>query len=315
MINHPTPELPYQSVSTDIFEWQDRHYLVTVDSYSNWFDIDYLADITSKTVIKRLKDRFATHGIPSILMSDNGRQFTSREFQQFALDWDFKHITSSPTFPQSNGLAENAVKQAKQLMEKSKRTHSDPLLGLLNLRNIPRDSLGSPAQRLLSRRTRTTIPIAKKLMQPRPLSNLKTSSQLKKKRFQQKKYYDKTAKDLVKLNPDQVVRIQTDKGFDKIGVVKGTTDSPRSYKVSVDGKVLVRNRKHLLPVKERQPNNPEPTVLSFPLPKEDETVQDTGKPVGVTNVPEIQDTTPVVTTRSGRESKPNPKFIGNQWTK
>ena len=111
-------------------------------------------------------------------MSDNESQCVSREFNPFAKDWNFKHVTCSPRFSQSNDLAENAVKQAKQLMNKSKRTHSDPLLGLLNLRNIPRDhELGSPAQRLFSRRTRTTLPVAKKLMQPKAISTNKTSSQ------------------------------------------------------------------------------------------------------------------------------------------
>ena len=63
----------------------------------------------------------------------------------------FYSTTSSPEFPQSNGLAERAVRSAKQLMEKSHRDGSDVFLSLLNLRNIPRDpTLGSPAERLMS---------------------------------------------------------------------------------------------------------------------------------------------------------------------
>ena len=46
-MNHPIAETPYQNVSADIFKWNDRDYLVTVDSYSNWFDIDCLPDMTS----------------------------------------------------------------------------------------------------------------------------------------------------------------------------------------------------------------------------------------------------------------------------
>ena len=164
MKSHPTPELPWTQVSADIFEWNDMKYLVIVDAYSGWFETDTLHDMSFKTVIKKMKRHFAVHGIPELLMTDNGSQFVSREFHLFAKEWGLKQVTSSPTYPQSNGLAENAVKQAKKLLEKSKRDGSDPMLSLLNLRNTPKDSnLGSPAQRLMSRRTRTVVPTSKKL--------------------------------------------------------------------------------------------------------------------------------------------------------
>ena len=351
MINHPVPKLPYEYVSADIFEWNDRHYLITVDAYSNWFDIDFLSDMTSKTIIKKLRERFATHGIPMTLMSDNGRQFVSREFKAFATEWDFKHVTSSPNFPQSNGQAENAVKQAKQLMEKSKRSHSDPYLGLLNLRNIPRDEkLGSPSQRLFSRRTRTTIPIAKKLMKPKAFSSKEISTQLQKKKDQQKRYYDKTAKDLDSLKPGQVVRLQTDKGFNRIGKVKGGAGGPRSYRVIVEGKELVRNRKHLLPVDEAMPSDEEESEDEFPPPIHVERSQDglplrdpvsgqdgsmpgvapsPAQPAGVPPSPTQPASVPPSPTRPaqsvrkrcctprvsryGRTSKPNPRFTSSQW--
>ena len=80
-------------------------------------------------------------------------------------------MTNSPTYSQSNGLAENAVKQAKKLLERSKRDGFDPILELPNLRNTPRDcNLGSPAQRLMSRRSRTVPPISKKLLQPKVIA-------------------------------------------------------------------------------------------------------------------------------------------------
>ncbi|XP_070183947.1 uncharacterized protein [Littorina saxatilis] len=85
-----------------------------------------------------MKHLFATHGIPEKLMTDNGSQFVSHEFEQFAKEWNFVHTTSSPYYPKSNGLAENAVKQAKQLLNKSKKDGSDMMLGLLNLRQHPK---------------------------------------------------------------------------------------------------------------------------------------------------------------------------------
>ena len=147
---------------------------------------------------------------------------------------NFHHVTSSPHFPQSNGLVENAVKQAKNLLDKCKKDGSDPLLGLLNLRNVPRDQvLGSPVQCLMSRRTRCLLPVAKKLLAPRALNNKHVSSHLKSKRMQQKAFYDRGAKPLPPLNPQQVVRLQTNKGYDKVGIVKQPTADPRSYIVNV----------------------------------------------------------------------------------
>ena len=93
---HPVPDLPWSTVGTDIFEWNGQHYLVIVDSYSGWFEIDLLRDLTANTVITKLKRHFSVHGSPHKLISDNGTQFTSQRFTDFALAWDFSHVTSSP---------------------------------------------------------------------------------------------------------------------------------------------------------------------------------------------------------------------------
>ncbi|KAJ8349022.1 hypothetical protein SKAU_G00276110 [Synaphobranchus kaupii] len=93
---HPVPDLPWSTVATDIFEWNGQHYLVLVDSYSGWFEIDLLRNMTCTTVITKLKWHFSVHGSPHKLISDNGAQFTSQRFKEFASTWDFVHVTSSP---------------------------------------------------------------------------------------------------------------------------------------------------------------------------------------------------------------------------
>ena len=115
---------------------------------------------------------------------------------QVGSEWSFEHVTSSPYFPQSNGFAENVVKQAKSLLEKSKKDCSDPLLGLLNLWN---QVLASPGQQLMSRRTRYVLPVARKLLIPKALNTRHVSSHLKLKRQQQKLYHDQHAKPLLPL--------------------------------------------------------------------------------------------------------------------
>ena len=124
------------------------------------------------------------------------------------------------------------------------------MLGFLNLRNTPNDwNLGSPAQRLMSRRTQT-LKILKKLFAPKVILCNQVSQSIRKKR-QQNVYYDKSAKTLRTLKENQAVRIQTTKRYDKLGVMKQIAKKPRSYIVESDGKVYRRNRRHLLAVPER----------------------------------------------------------------
>ncbi len=119
----------------------------------------------------------------------------SNKFKYFAMGWDFVHKTSSPNYPQSNGLAEHAVRSTKQLMEKSKRDGIDIYLNLLNLQNVPRDpKLGSPAQRLMSRQTHTTLSLHSSLLEPSPLASNEIHAQLTKNRRCQKNSSDKRCK-------------------------------------------------------------------------------------------------------------------------
>ncbi len=35
---HHVPDLPWSTVTTDIFKWRGKHYQMVVDSYSGWYD-------------------------------------------------------------------------------------------------------------------------------------------------------------------------------------------------------------------------------------------------------------------------------------
>ena len=89
--------------------------MITVDYLTNFWEVDRLENTKSKTVIRKLKAHFARYGIPDVVFSDNGPQYTSEEFRNFSRSWDFRHKTSSPGYPQSNGKVESAVKTAKRL--------------------------------------------------------------------------------------------------------------------------------------------------------------------------------------------------------
>ena len=109
MIPFRTPSKPWEMVATDLFTWDKAEYLIIVDYHSRFFEVAKLPDTKSTTVITHTKSAFARHGIPSELISDNGPQYSSKEFELFAKQWEFKHTTVSPLNPQANGLVEKAV--------------------------------------------------------------------------------------------------------------------------------------------------------------------------------------------------------------
>ena len=56
-----------------------------------------------------------SHGIPDALISDNGPQYSAKEFEEFIKIYDFTHITIvSPYHPQGNSEVERAVKTGHQ---------------------------------------------------------------------------------------------------------------------------------------------------------------------------------------------------------
>ena len=117
---HERPTQPWAKAAADLFTEEGRHYLITVDYCTNFWEVDYLGtDTSSRAVINKLRAHFARHGIPRELITDNGPQFSSGEFSGFARSWNFAHVTTSPYYPQANGQAESAVKTAKGLMKKA----------------------------------------------------------------------------------------------------------------------------------------------------------------------------------------------------
>ena len=95
-MTHPLPTAPWQVVATDCFELDGQSYCVFVDTYSDFIEVTEVEDMSTETLVKKTKPIFATHGVPAVLISDNGTNYASREFEQFAQEWDFRHITTSP---------------------------------------------------------------------------------------------------------------------------------------------------------------------------------------------------------------------------
>ena len=242
LIPHEIPSRPWVKVGTNLFQVKDSHYMVMVDYYSSFIEVDLLEEQTSKEVIKHLKRHFSRYGIPEILRSDNGPQYTSdRRFKKFEKDWNFEHVFSSPHYSQSNGKAENTVKTMKRLMTKATESGRDPWLALLEYRNTPSESMtSSPAQWMMGRRTRGLLPTTTKALKPEIVDERKAITAAKNK---QKVYYDHGAKDLPELRPNDLVRIQPlQPGKPWQPAVVKTKVDDRSYEVMTEtGTTLRRN--------------------------------------------------------------------------
>lgn len=184
------------------------------------------------------------------MISDNGPQFSSREFQAFAKDWEFSHKTSSPHHAQSNGMAERGVQTVKLMLTKAKADGKDPYLSLLNLRSTPLEDIrASPAQLLMGRRVRTRLPATPQMLKPCMVSNTVQQS-LQTRQQKQKGYFDHGTKELQKLQIGDSVRIWQN-GLWNPAQVTELSDQPRSYVVQTpDGQVYRRNRKFLMQSKD-----------------------------------------------------------------
>lgn len=93
LISHEVLSRPWAKVGTDLFVFDSKDYLITVDYFSNFWEIDYLADTKSTTVIRKLKAHFARQGTPDTVVSDNGPQYASQDFKKFSERWGFQHVT------------------------------------------------------------------------------------------------------------------------------------------------------------------------------------------------------------------------------
>ena len=173
-----------------------------------------------------MKGIFARHGIPTTVISDNV-PFNSECFKEFAKEWQFNLITSSPHFPQSNGLAEHNVQTIKSLLKKAKESHCDPELALLEFRNRPITGLdSSPAQLLMGWRLRSRLPMIPTVLDTD--TSMKVRDSLVKQQQHSQLYHDRQCKPLTPLKPNEVVRVKHDSQWKPAVVIRKHT-MPCSY--------------------------------------------------------------------------------------
>ena len=156
------PSGPWERIHIDFAgPFLGKMFLLVVDAYSKWLEVEVMPiHITSSFTITKLRKIFATHGLPEVLVSDNGPSFVSSEFEEFLKKNGVRHITSAPYHPASNGQVERMVRIFKEAMKTLETGDIECKVSrfLLRYRTTPHGTTGSsPAELLFKRQLRTAL--------------------------------------------------------------------------------------------------------------------------------------------------------------
>ena len=159
------PQRPWQRVHVDFAgPVEGKQLLVVVDAYSKWCDVHICASASSAAAIEKLRMSFSSHGLPVILVSDNGTAFTSAEFQAFTRGNRILHKFSPPLHPASNGQAEALVKVVKSGIAQRSGGSLQTRLSRFRFKylNTPHSTTGrTPAELMLGRPMRGTMDLVR----------------------------------------------------------------------------------------------------------------------------------------------------------
>ena len=84
------------------------HLLVVIDKFSKWIEAQPIGKIQSEQAVQFFTDIVHRFGVPNSMITDNGTQFTGKEFLRFCDDYHIRVDWSSMAYPQTNGQVERA---------------------------------------------------------------------------------------------------------------------------------------------------------------------------------------------------------------
>jgi hypothetical protein len=163
-------------------------FLIIVDSYSKWIDVHMMNSMSTTATICKLRSTFATHGLPDVIVTDNGGSFTSSEFANYMHVNGIKHRTTAPWHPSSNGCDKRAVQIFKESMKKMNGGTTEEKLQfvLFHYRIRPQSTTQvPPCQLLMNRQLKSRLDLI--------FPNIE--NRVHNKQSKQKFYHDKTTKE------------------------------------------------------------------------------------------------------------------------
>lgn len=161
------PSMPWQRIHIDFAgPFMEHYFLVVVDAKSKWLEVIPMKKITSYYTIRSLREILARFGLPTTIVSDNGSNFTSVEFQEFLKSNGIYHRRTAPAHPSTNGQAERYVQTLKDALRCAMNDPGDLHVKLqrflLQNHKVPNASTGkSPAEVMLKYNLRSRIDLIK----------------------------------------------------------------------------------------------------------------------------------------------------------
>nr|XP_049699503.1 uncharacterized protein LOC110376634 [Helicoverpa armigera] len=176
LVSAPNPPHPLKRRELPTQSWVDiaidllgplpsgDHLLVVIDYYSRYKEIKTCRDISSKEMIRLLKEIFSRLGHPVSISSDNGKQFISAEFKTYCLENDIKLFNSIPYWPQQNGEVERQnrdILKRLKICQVERKSWREALVEYLTMYNsTPHSVTGkSPAELFFQRKFKDKIPM------------------------------------------------------------------------------------------------------------------------------------------------------------
>ena len=236
------PSHPWERVHIDFLgPFMGKMILVVTDAHSKWPEAIVMKSTTSERTIAVLREIFARNGLPQQLVSDNGPQFCSSEFQLFMQRNGIRHSRVAPYHPASNGAAELMVQSIKQALRSASCT-GVPLehalaTFLLRYRSTPHATMGVPP---------CTLFMGRKLRMRLDLLTPDVASRVRKQQSKQEEHHDQHAQ-LREFQAGQVVWARNLRGGPhwKKAVIQDRL-GPLSYMVRLeDGDLWRRHVDHL----------------------------------------------------------------------
>ena len=140
-----------------------EHILVVVDYYSRYYVVAVVRTITSEKTIECLETIFARHGLPEVLVSDNGPNLVSEKFEAFLKENGIKHRRVTTRWAQANGEVE---RQNRSILKRLQLAHAEgkdwrrELVRYMAVyRTTPHQTTGqTPAFLLMGQYPRTKLP-------------------------------------------------------------------------------------------------------------------------------------------------------------
>lgn len=247
----PFPQRPWSRLHIDFGgPFLGHTFLVIVDAFSKWIEVFPVSSTSAEATISSLRTAFAQHGLPDLIVSDNGPAFTSAQYLEFLTRNGIRRMLVPPYHPASNGAAERVVQTVKNKLKKSGSGNFQTQLArfLFQYRTTPHEVTGRPPCELLTGRIfKTPLDVL------RP--NLQASVLLK--QLKQKLYADRGSRQAPSLQPgDDVYARNFRRGTPWVPAsVVDTTPSSAHVRFE-DGTVANRHSDHLRLVQTGTPSTP-----------------------------------------------------------